>query len=92
MALTIELEPEAEARLSQAAFYEGIEVPDYVRRLIERHLPDVGDPLVQLMLEWQREDATDDPAELEAREREWEELKGNLNANRAATGERLLFQ
>ena len=91
MTLTIELEPEVEKRLQEVAVSQGVDANEYARRLIEEHLPDTEDPLVKLMLAWKEEDATDDPAELEARDREWEELKADLNANRAATGERLLF-
>ena len=47
--------------------------------------------LIELLDEWDIEDATDDPQELARREQEWETLKQNLNANRCATGERLLF-
>ena len=38
-----------------------------------------------------KEEATDDPEEIRKSEEEYEELKRNLNANRAATGERLVF-
>ena len=36
------------------------------------------------MQSWIEEDATDDPAEQERREAEWQEFKDNLNAHRAA--------
>lgn len=36
-------------------------------------------------------EATDDPEEIRRANEEYEEFKRNLNANRAATGERLLF-
>jgi len=90
--LTIDLEPEVEERLERLACSQGVDPTQYARRLIEEHLPEAGeDPLVALMQAWTAEDATEDPAELAARDREWEELKANLNANRAATGERQLF-
>lgn len=92
MTLTIQLEPEVEERLRDAAGAQGVEPTEYARRLIEEHLPGTrGEALARLMEQWIEEDATDDPEELEARDREWEELKANLNANRAATGERALF-
>jgi hypothetical protein len=47
--------------------------------------------LGELLAQWAAEDATDDPEELARRDAEWDELKANLNANRAAIGERLLF-
>ncbi len=48
-------------------------------------------PLIALLTQWDEEDATDEPIELARREQKWEQLKENLNANRRATGERLLF-
>ena len=47
--------------------------------------------LAEAFAQWQAEDATDDPGELRRAEEELDELKANLNANRAATGERPLF-
>lgn len=49
-------------------------------------------PLAALVEAWEAEDATDDPAEIEAAERELAEFKANMNANRAATGERPVFK
>ena len=40
---------------------------------------------------WLQQDATDDPEEIRKADEEFEELRRNLNANRAATGERLVF-
>jgi hypothetical protein len=58
-------------------------------------LPANGDyppgSLAELFAQWQAEDATDDPEELDRRDRELEELKANLNATRAANGEEPLF-
>jgi len=42
----------------------------------------------KLFAEWAAEDAGLTDAELAEAERDWEELKANINANRAATGER----
>lgn len=42
--------------------------------------------LLAMLKQWEAEDAANPDAE-----REWEELKAALNANRRATGERLLF-
>jgi hypothetical protein len=57
------------------------------------HLPPLrpGEGLQALFARWAVEDATDDPEEIAARIREWKELKGNMNANRAACGEMPLF-
>ncbi len=46
---------------------------------------------IALLQSWREEDATADPEEIRQAEQELEELKRNLNANRAATGERLVF-
>jgi hypothetical protein len=40
MTLMIELEPEVEERLREAATREGLEADEYVRVLIRRHLPE----------------------------------------------------
>jgi predicted DNA-binding protein len=92
MGLMIDLSPEVQTRLQQEATRRGINKEEYARQLIETHLPDAeGTALSNLMQSWIEEDATDDPEELERREAEWQELKDNLNAHRAATGQRLLF-
>ena len=46
---------------------------------------------IALLQSWMEQDATDDPAEIRKAEQDLEELKRNLNANRAATGERPVF-
>jgi hypothetical protein len=46
---------------------------------------------IALLDSWIREAATDDPEEIRKSIEEMEELHRNLNANRAATGERLVF-
>lgn len=53
---------------------------------------DAGNTAALALLDsWLKEDTTDDPEEIRKSEEEYEELKRNLNANRAATGERLVF-
>ena len=44
-----------------------------------------------LLEAWLKEAATDEPEEMRKSEEEYAELKRNLNANRAATGERFVF-
>ena len=103
MTLQIDLTPEIENRLQQEAAREGLSPGELARRLIEIGLPEASSRTVstsppaksrtaQLLEQWRAEDATDDPALLEAAERELEEFKANLNANRAATGERPPFK
>ena len=47
--------------------------------------------LEDLFARWREEDNTDDEEELTRRDTALEQLKANLNANRAATGERQPF-
>ncbi len=44
--------------------------------------PPREDPTLALFARWAAEDATDDPEEIARRNREWEETKTNLQANR----------
>jgi hypothetical protein len=46
---------------------------------------------IALLKCWREQDATDDPVELRKAEEELVEFKRNLNANRAAAGERLTY-
>jgi hypothetical protein len=100
MTLRIELTSEEDARLRAAASEQGIEPEVCAHRLLTEHLPPLTadrsseaekDPTIALFEQWEAEDATDDPEEIARRIQEWEELKAGLNANRRATGERLLF-
>ena len=97
MTLTIHLTPEEAARLEQKAQQEGVDIAQYARRRLG--LPDVPGntpdaenmAFLQLLEAWRKEDATEDEEELERRKAEWQELKRNLNATRAANGEAPLF-
>jgi hypothetical protein len=86
MSLTIDLTPEAEARLREEAGRVGVDPADYARRVIERHFSSHGDAEASLALlaAWDAEDATDDPRELEARRREWEEFKQAMNSSHSS--------
>ena len=86
MELTIQLTAEEESRLEAAARRHGVAVGECARRLLTGQLapaPPV-DATLALLDAWDVEDATDDPDEIAARIREWEELKANLAANRLA--------
>jgi hypothetical protein len=92
MSIIVELAPEKEKALYEEARRRGVDSHEYARQLIEAHLPDPENiALAHLMQDWIEEDATDEPAEMERRDAEWQELKAGLNANRAAAGERPLF-
>ena len=82
MNLTIDLPPELESRLHAEAVSAGLALNEYLLRLIESRLR-LGtgdDSTLALLAAWDREDATDDPKELEARRQDWEDFKRGLNA------------
>lgn len=93
MELMIELSPEEEASLRELAADQGVPPEEVVTQAVKNLLPkdQRNLDLIELIQRWREEDATDDEEELARRDKEWEELKTDLNANRAATGERLLF-
>lgn len=91
MTLTIELTPEQEARLADAAQKEGAEPSVLVSKWISEHLPPAkaqaapdaeNQAVIDLLRSWREEDATDDDQELERRDIENEALMKNLQANR----------
>lgn len=101
MTLTIDLTPTEEARLEAAARQEGVTPGEVVRKIVSEHLPTVAvegagpspenAAAIALLTSWLAEEATDDPEQIRRAEEELVEFKHNLNGNRAATGERLLF-
>ena len=93
MMLQIELTPEQEAHLQEEASRQGVALAPSVRqRLGISPVPDAeNQALIDLLQEWDTEDAAMTEEEAAAAEADWEELTANLNANRRATGERLLF-
>lgn len=90
--MTITLTAEIEARIKQEASRNGVDAEEYVNRLIEDSLPDdervlreqakANQSTIELLRRWREETATIDPAELERREMEGEQLLGNLARNR----------
>ena len=85
MTLTVEFPPEVEERLGQAARARGLQPDEYVREVVTESLPVPGRiPIANLFAQWEAEDATDDPAELAARQAEWEDLRANLEADRVS--------
>jgi len=96
MTLTLQLTPETEARLRAAAQRDGLDPAVYAERMLVEYLPALepgvgaaehsptpgpGATTLALFARWEAEDGTDDPEEIAARTREWEELKANLEAN-----------
>ena len=101
MTLKIELTPEDEAKLCSAARVRGLDPSELARKLDFENLPPVPetgafeppdkDATIALIQQWIDEDATDDPEEIAAAERELEEFKAAMNAERVRAGARLLY-
>jgi hypothetical protein len=93
MTLAIDLTPEEEARLAAVAREKGLDEAECVRQLLREHLPPLepGTGTKALFAAWDVEDATEDPEEIVARQREWEEFKASINASRAAAKSRLIY-
>jgi len=100
MTLTIDLSPQTEAWIFNAAQHRGVPPAEFVRRMLdERAVSDAPAPVIDAKnaeaIAWLKQrladEATDDPEEIRKSEEDFAELKRNLNANRAATGERLTF-
>jgi len=95
MTLTIDLTPAEEARLTAAARRAGLAPAEAARKLVTEHLPPAEQEprktASDLLRGWLRDEATDDPAQIQKAQAELDEFKRNINANRAATGERLPF-
>lgn len=83
MTLQINLSPELEARLKDAASREGLDEVEYARQLIEKSVssaPPIRDQAtLDLFAKWDAEDATDDPDEIARRQADWEEFKKAMN-------------
>ena len=84
MTLKIELNPEEEARLQAVAARWGLEPAACAKQLLARQLPPLPavNATASLFAEWESADGTDDPAEIEARTRDWESLKTDLECSR----------
>jgi hypothetical protein len=95
MTLTIELSPSEEIRLAAAAQREGIDLAQMAHKLVAEHLPTLAthdeDPVAALFTRWEDEDAALTPEELREEQRQWEEMKTHLNAERDRAGARRVF-
>ncbi len=90
MTLTIHVTPDLEARLRDEASRVGAPPEQFVMDVLRARLTaSRNSALIDLIRSWRQQDATDDPAELEARQRLFEQTKAALDANR--DGERKLF-
>jgi len=82
--ITLHLKPDVQSRVAAQAAASGLPVDAFVERIIEEFATatQIADPTLALFARWDAEDATDDPAEIAARNREWEDLEASLKAHR----------
>jgi hypothetical protein len=94
MTLSIELTPEEEARLRDAARIAGVDVAEWARRVVTEHLPSLspGQATRDMLRSWQEADATDDPEEIRKANAELTAFKQAMNGTRHAVGARPLYQ
>ena len=83
------LDPETDQRLRREAARRGVAPEDLARQLIEAHLStspaaDANGPALQMLADWDREDRTDDLAEISRRQQEFEEFRASINANHSS--------
>jgi hypothetical protein len=97
MSLSIDL-TEEELRLAHAASMRGIAPTQFAKELIVDHLPaeptvsdNRCDRTVELFAQWDSEDTELSQKDISEAETDWNELKANMNASRAMSGEEPLF-
>jgi hypothetical protein len=80
----IDINGDEEALLRAEAQTHGVPVEECARHILARQLqaPLNAQPTLLLLESWDREDATDNPEELAARQREWSELDKALASGR----------
>lgn len=91
MTVQVELDAETESRIAAQAAASGVPLEDYVKSLIEKAAIHgaPGDATRALFAKWNEQDRNDDPAETACRNREFDEFKAAMNANRI--GQRPLY-
>lgn len=83
MDLLIRLEPETEGGLEREAARLGVSPSDAAARvLIERFVAPHRSSVRAIIDDIEREDATDDPTELTARQSEWDSLRAALDEDK----------
>jgi predicted transcriptional regulator len=87
MTLSIDIDEELRIRLEREARRLGVDPSAYARQLLERGLSShdaasSNRATLDLLEQWDREDQTDDPAEIARRQQDLDELKRGLNDNR----------
>ena len=94
MTITLQLAPEEVAVLTYRAQAQGVDMEAVLHGLVAQIVPPPEKPelndrqraAIALMDAWREEDKTDDPEELNRRDRELEEFKANMNRWRAEEG------
>lgn len=86
MTLTISLSQESEERLRKKAAELGQPLDVYAARVLEEAAKTPCSPAgdqgtIDLLQSWNAQDATTDPIELSARQREWDEFAASMNAH-----------
>jgi len=89
MTLNVSLSPEAEASLRQKAAAAGQPLDVYASHVLEQIATNGSEPAadqgtIELLRAWNAEDATNDAAELAARQRDWEEFAASINAHHSS--------
>ncbi len=83
--LTLELPPEVEGALENEARRKGKTPEQIILEDLRERYPSPAlrqNKMQALFAQWDAEDATSDPAEIERRNQEWESTKTALEANR----------
>ena len=107
MTLNIDFTPLEEAWLTAQAAQQGLPPAEIIKRLIDAQLPATtpqeasaqpgvaidakSAAAIALLDSWIAEGTAADAETRRHAEQQLEEFKGNMNANRAATGERLVY-
>jgi hypothetical protein len=91
MTLILELTAEQEARLRADATRIGMSVPEYAKQRLFG-VGQAADKTAEVFARWAEEDKPLNREDVENREREWEEMKVRLDAERQMNCEESLFQ
>ncbi len=91
MTLTLDLPADIVERLQRGAAEAGVPVEKYAQRVLDSGIPlavpgAAPNATLSLLADWARQDATNDPNELAARQRDLDDLATSLNRNRLQSG------
>ena len=82
--MTIHLPPDLEDRLKHEASRQQMEPSEYAAKLLSDALDRgaTNQATLELLSQWDAQEATDDPAEIAARNREFEDFRQAINRTR----------